>query len=226
MAGMDGVRTATELVERGASRQRIALLATGKVEPLHDGFGGLLRKPIRRADLYQLLETMKGQRAAVEPQRTRPASESMDANDSPAGQLRILLAEDNPVNQKLAIRMLEKLHCAVRLAGDGQEAVEAWLSEDFDLIFMDVQMPRMDGMQATRHIREVEEGVSEWKPTRVLPRHTPIVAITAHALAGDRERCLASGMDGYVTKPVTMAALATALKEYALPAQERVPTAQ
>jgi signal transduction histidine kinase/CheY-like chemotaxis protein len=108
-------------------------------------------------------------------------------------QLRILLAEDNRVNQKLAMRLIEKAGHSALVATDGLEALAALERESFDLILMDMQMPNMDGFEATAAIRARESGRSE---------HIPIVAMTAHAMKGDRERCLASGMDGYIAKPV------------------------
>ncbi|WP_371324166.1 ATP-binding protein [Dechloromonas sp. ZY10] len=111
----------------------------------------------------------------------------------PAG-LRILLAEDNPVNQKLALRILEKRACQVVLAVNGLEAVQKWRDQGCDLILMDMMMPEMDGLEATRQIRAEETAEARGR--------TPIVAMTANAMEGDRERCLESGMDGYVSKPV------------------------
>jgi CheY-like chemotaxis protein/anti-sigma regulatory factor (Ser/Thr protein kinase) len=106
--------------------------------------------------------------------------------------LRVLLAEDNAVNRKIAVRALEALGHSVLVAENGVQAVERWASEELDIIIMDVQMPEMDGLEATRTIRS-REGCTG--------RHVPIVALTANAVSGDRERCLAHGMDGYLTKP-------------------------
>ncbi len=107
--------------------------------------------------------------------------------------LQILLVEDNPINQKLATRLLEKAGHTVTLAGNGREALAFLGSATFDVVLMDVQMPEMDGLEATQEIRRQEAGSL---------RRLPIVALTAHALVGDRERCLEAGMDAYVSKPV------------------------
>jgi protein-histidine pros-kinase len=122
------------------------------------------------------------------PAGAEPAAETLD----------VLLAEDNPVNVKFALKVLERAGHRVVVAGNGREAVELWSSKPFDLILMDVQMPEMDGLEATRAIRaaEKERGAND------SARRTPIIAMTANAMAGDREICLDAGMDGYVTKPV------------------------
>jgi CheY-like chemotaxis protein len=107
--------------------------------------------------------------------------------------LRVLLAEDNPVNQTLAMRVLERLGHKVQVANNGREAIERAQAGEFDLILMDVQMPEMDGLEATTAIRAAEAGTG---------KHVPIVAMTAHAMKGDREKCLSAGMDGYLAKPI------------------------
>jgi CheY-like chemotaxis protein len=103
------------------------------------------------------------------------------------------LAEDNLVNQTLAVRLLEKRGHRVQVAGDGREALEKLKKADFDLVLMDIQMPVMGGFEATSAVREMEKGTG---------KHIPIVALTAHAVNGDRESCLATGMDGYIAKPI------------------------
>ena len=112
--------------------------------------------------------------------------------DLPQG-LRVLLAEDNEVKQKFAIRALTKAGHSVEVAGNGQQAVEAWAGQSFDVVLMDIQMPVMDGYLATAEIRQREASSN---------RHTPIIAMTAHAMKGDKEKCLEAGMEGYVTKPI------------------------
>jgi CheY-like chemotaxis protein len=114
---------------------------------------------------------------------------------------RILLAEDNIVNQKVAVRLLERLDYRVHVVADGQAAVAAWQTGNFNLILMDCQMPTLDGYEATREIRRLEKGNC----------HIPIVALTAHAMKGDEERCRAAGMDGYLAKPIDRAKLGSCL---------------
>jgi len=118
--------------------------------------------------------------------------------------LRILLAEDNPVNQRLAVRLLEKQGHTVVVAGDGQAAVAAVAQQHFDVVLMDVQMPVLDGLEATAVLRAQEQTTGT---------HLPILAMTAHAMQDDAERCLAAGMDGYLAKPIKPAALLAALEE-------------
>jgi len=154
------------------------------------GMAAYLVKPILQSELLEtLLEVLGSRVEAVKPPE-------LVANDSPRKEkrlLRVLLAEDNVVNQRLATRMLEKQGHFVVVTGDGVKALRALEHGHFDLVLMDVQMPLMDGVEATAAIRKKERGSGQ---------HIPIVAMTAHAMSGDRERFLASGMDGYVSKPV------------------------
>jgi CheY-like chemotaxis protein/HPt (histidine-containing phosphotransfer) domain-containing protein len=124
---------------------------------------------------------------------------------------KVLLVEDNAVNQKVAQRFLERLGCDVELAGNGEECIGAWERDEFDVVLMDIQMPVMDGYTATRLIRE-REGID---------RHTPIVALTANAMTGQLERCLSSGMDGLLTKPIAIERLREVLDRYCVAVAER-----
>lgn len=130
-----------------------------------------------------------------------------------AGSLRILLVEDNLVNQRVAARLLEKRGHLIVLATDGLEALIAFKKQDCDLVLMDVQMPKMDGMEATRRIREMERGTG---------KHQPVMALTAHAIKGDLESCIAAGMDGSLTKPIRPSELDELLAKYvaAVPASK------
>jgi signal transduction histidine kinase/DNA-binding response OmpR family regulator len=169
------------------------------------GVAAYLLKPIRQSELREAIARVLGAREqdGAIPLVTRFSLQ--DARD-PAAFFRILLAEDNAVNQRLVVRLLEKRGHHVVVAGNGREAVEALGKESFDLVLMDVQMPEMDGMEATAAIREKEKGSGF---------HQRIIALTAHAMKGDRERCLAAGMDGYLTKPIRTPELDEILEEHA-----------
>jgi two-component system, sensor histidine kinase and response regulator len=154
------------------------------------GLAGYLVKPIQQAELRRTMIDALG--FSVETSGPSTAASSVVVSRE-SKERRILLAEDNAVNQKVAIRMLSKLGHTVVIANNGKEALAALETQSFDLVFMDVQMPEMGGFEATDLIRRSE---------KVSGHHLPIIAMTAHAMKGDRERCLEAGMDGYVSKPV------------------------
>ncbi|MEJ7638912.1 MAG: response regulator, partial [Singulisphaera sp.] len=165
------------------------------------GVAGLLLKPFKQSDLLEAI-----QRAVVPASwdEVRPTPISLPEWKVSRKPLRILLAEDNPFNQKVAVCMLEKKGHTVTVAGNGKRALEALDREGFDLVLMDVQMPEMDGLQATAAIRARE---------RQTGHHLPIIAMTAHAMKDDRQRCLDAGMDGYVPKPIRDEVLTRAIAE-------------
>ncbi|QDV47812.1 Signal transduction histidine-protein kinase BarA [Stieleria neptunia] len=159
-----------------------------------------LMKPVKQTELFDAVLGVLGVSAIAKPDESPTADAQCDIRP-----LNILLAEDNQVNQTLAIALLKKWGHTVTLASDGKEALEQYLSGSYELVLMDVQMPEMDGMEATRRIREAE---------REQGGHVPIIALTAHALAGDQEKCLAAGMDGYVSKPLRINELRDAISSF------------
>jgi two-component system sensor histidine kinase/response regulator len=161
-----------------------------------------LTKPVRQSLLLDAIADVTGPADEIQ---TRPVAQP--ASDVTFDQpLKILLAEDNQVNQLTATTMLEKLGHSVVVANNGREAIEKLGEQEFDLVFMDVQMPELDGMAATGEIRESEQATG---------KHIPIVAMTAHAMQGDREKCLESGMDDYISKPIRRKELASVLNAVA-----------
>jgi len=158
------------------------------------GISAYMTKPVSQSELREAIFLMldrQPEESPVDGLITRHVIHEQHA----ASSLKILVAEDNPVNQKLASKMLEKRGHKVTLAGNGIAAVAALKADAFDLVLMDIQMPEMDGFEATAAIRESERGTG---------RHQPIVALTAHAMKGDQERCRAAGMDGYLAKPIRL----------------------
>jgi CheY-like chemotaxis protein len=162
------------------------------------GIAAYLVKPIRQGDLLDSILNVLGKA----PEHKPLALITRHTLRETRHRTNILLAEDNAVNQTLAVRLLEKRGYAVSVAGDGQAAIAAFEKDSFDLVLMDIQMPGMDGFETTAKIREKE---------KLSGKHTPIIAMTAHALKGDQERCIAAGMDGYVSKPIGTSELLSAI---------------
>lgn len=152
------------------------------------GFDATLVKPVHQAQLHNALVGVPNHTSETVQSDVRPA----DAASTLDG-ISILLVEDNSVNQRVATRILARFGCAVVTAGNGKQALESLANGSFDLVLMDCQMPVMDGFEATREIRRGEVGTK---------RHQPVLAMTAGVMEGDRDKCLAAGMDGYVAKPV------------------------
>jgi CheY-like chemotaxis protein len=180
------------------------------------GIAICLTKPIKQSQLFDCLMSVvannPNRRAAVEPSpvpaRFVPTQELPEPSEPKRKRVSILVAEDNVINQKVALLQLRKIGYAADAVANGREALEALSRIPYDLILMDCQMPEMDGYEATAAIRR-------WEGAR---RHTPIIAMTANALEGDKEKCLSAGMDDYVRKPVNIDELRGALERW-LPAK-------
>ncbi|MGH9658981.1 MAG: response regulator, partial [Bryobacteraceae bacterium] len=189
----DGFELAPRLAEYGAAVVLLTSLpARGHAaQARRAGIAGYLTKPVRRDHLERCLRSVLG----LAPEGGPAALITRHEIESEQRQLRarVLLAEDNLINQKLATRLLEKRGLRVDVVSNGREAVEAVSNSAYDLVLMDCQMPELDGLAATRQIRSLESA---------LRRRTPIIAMTAHAFEEDRERCLEAGLDDYVAKPI------------------------
>jgi CheY-like chemotaxis protein len=188
MPDMDGATLAQKIRAAGHPLPLVLFSSLGRQSQLFDTLVSLLSHE----------DTPKAAPTAAKPR--------MDAQMAERHPLRILLAEDNVVNQKLALRLLQQMGYRADLASNGIEAVECCARQPYDVVLMDVQMPEMDGLEATRRI------VARWPSPATRPR---IVAMTANAMQGDREECLAAGMDDYVTKPIRVDALVQALLQVA-----------
>jgi len=205
MPGIDGFQLAERIIEHSHRRTAIVMMVTpgkrAQVEHCRRNASAVcLPKPLGPSELLTAMLTALGHTATDETLRS--ANSAQPILDS--RQLRILVAEDNLVNQRLVMRMLEKMGHLSTLAQNGREVLRILESETFDLVLMDVQMPEMDGLTATRKIREMA--------TQAKSR-VPIIAMTAHAIKGDRERCLEAGMDSYISKPLTSQGIAAAIAE-------------
>ena len=193
MPGMDGIAVAERILEDPKLTLPIILLTSagrsGDATRCRElGVAGYLTKPVMSGELIEAIEVILG--GAARPSSALVTRHSLQEAHH---RLRLLLAEDNPVNRSMVVRMLGKRGHEVLAVENGREVLSALETGTFDLILMDVQMPELDGFETTAAIREKESGTN---------RHIPIVALTAHAMKGDQERCLAAGMDGYASKPI------------------------
>jgi CheY-like chemotaxis protein len=214
MPGMDGLEVARQIKsEQAISGTRMVLLTSvgrrGDAKAAHDaGFAAYLTKPIRQSSLYECLSLVLANPSCAAGSTIQSTASLITRHSlveiQAQSQRRILVAEDNPVNQKVAVKMLEKLGYRVDIAGNGREAVEASVRVSYDLIFMDCHMPEMDGFEATATIRAQQHEI----------RHMPIIAMTANAMQEDRDRCLAAGMDDFLSKPVTSQSLTAVLNRW------------
>jgi PAS domain S-box-containing protein len=204
MPEMDGFTLAGEIKNRSEFAGAVLMMLSSAGQPQDAarcrqlGISTYLTKPIKQSDLLDAILNALSLTFAHDGKH-EPAVQPPHVGLRP---LRVLLAEDNAVNQKLAVRLLEKRGHTVLVVNDGRQAIEALEQDRFDVVLMDVQMPHLNGFEATAAIRMMEKETG---------KHLPIIAMTAHAMKGDRERCLQAGMDGYVSKPVQAADLFEAL---------------
>ncbi len=214
MPEMDGFMLAAEIQRRSglAGLPLIMLTSAGETRDCEQrrglGISACLTKPVKQSELLHAILLTFSQSALAS---ARPAPAARSTPLEVGRSLRILLAEDNVVNQRLAIRLLEKRGHHVVVANNGREAVRMLEEGGFDLVLMDIQMPEMSGLEATAYMRERERASGE---------HLPIVALTAYAMKGDRERCLDAGMDAYLSKPIQPAELFRVIAELSSAAKE------
>jgi signal transduction histidine kinase/DNA-binding response OmpR family regulator len=207
MPGLSGAALVRSIREHSRQDCSIVMMLScteqkdGAARLREQGVAACLTKPVRRAELKAALLAALG----APPEAAAPGDAAPAGAAPPGRPLRILLAEDNAVNQRVARAMLEKRGHTVSVAANGREAVRLAQERDFDLVLMDVQMPEMSGIEATMALRAWEVGSG---------RRLPIVAMTAHAMKGDAERCLDSGMDGYVSKPIKPDLLFAAIETF------------
>jgi CheY-like chemotaxis protein/HPt (histidine-containing phosphotransfer) domain-containing protein len=226
MPGMDGLMLASEIRKLpGCATMPLVLLASIGVHSDHPDFArasiaGCLTKPIKPAQLREtLLRAMSGAKPA--PHKAAVPSAKLDPTLASRFPLRVLLCDDNIVNQKVALRLLQQMGYRSDLAANGLEALAALDRQPYDLVFMDVMMPEMGGLEASRLIRERQQ-----QPAQFPNYKSPIiiVAMTASAMQGDREKCLAAGMDDYVAKPVRLDDVRTIVERWAAAAARTEPT--
>ncbi|MEM9457497.1 MAG: response regulator, partial [Myxococcota bacterium] len=214
MPAMSGLELSRHIHEDPALRGVVVVMMSSVTRQLtaealqNAGCYGYLVKPMHQSDLMDAIVSAWDQRNAGTPPSfgSDPSNPVIRPREFGDGEVRVLVVEDNVINQKVAQRMLIDLGCRVDLANNGTEALELIELVSYAVVFMDIQMPLLDGLQATAAIRTREQGGN---------RHLPIVAMTAHAMPADRQRCLDAGMDGYISKPVRRRDLLRAVREYA-----------
>jgi CheY-like chemotaxis protein len=215
MPDMDGFELASRVKQDADLRSTVIMMLTSgdRSEDVsrckQAGVVAYLLKPVKQSELFNVIVSSLGAPASQAGQDEGPQTVATQPSTS-LPSLRILLAEDSLFNQKLALGLLGKRGHEVVVANDGKEAVEACRTQDFDLVLMDVQMPEMDGFEATAAIRAREQRTGA---------HLPIIAMTAHAMKGDREKCLEAGMDSYVAKPIHASELFAAIESVLGPRQ-------
>jgi CheY-like chemotaxis protein len=217
MPNMDGFALAQRITDdqRYAGTKLVMLTSASDPEDIARcrklGISAYLTKPVKQSELFDVIVSVISQPIAEKPKSPKRPRARRERG------LHLLLAEDNQVNQLVATRILEKLGHRVTVVSNGREAVSAVQSAKFDLVAMDVQMPEMDGLEATAAIRRWE---------RTTGAHIPIIAMTAHAMKGDRERCLEAGMDGYTSKPIRIKELEQTIAELVPTTSVKLPVSQ
>jgi CheY-like chemotaxis protein len=203
-----------------AETPRVVLMTRGSTSALPERPLTIpLNRPVRQRQLFATVARAVGRARVAEPRRLGGQAASVVATSASGAPPRILVAEDNPVNQEVARRLLARLGCAAEVVGTGSAAVAATVRTEYAAILMDCQMPELDGYEATAAIREREAAA------RDAVRPLPIIALTASAMPGDRERCLEAGMNDYLAKPMTLDRLAEVLNRW-LPGQIPVPVSE
>ena len=216
MTGVDGLEVARRIRKNLTLSSAMVMMLTSSDRAKDQqrcreiGVDVYLVKPIRRDDLLTAVLDALGRRDLQRPV-TAPAQQPTQSN-GPESSLRVLLVEDNFVNRRLALHLLQRRGHRVTPAANGAEALDRWMEHDYDLVLMDVQMPVMDGLKATAEIRRRE---------RATGGHVPICAMTAHAMKGDEQRCLAAGMDAYLSKPISPDLLWETIDRLVTPADEQ-----
>jgi CheY-like chemotaxis protein len=227
MPEMDGVALAAEM-RHYWDAETLPIVLLSSLDRRETGaevvqFAAYLNKPIKQSALYNTLLRIFADQPSKAPERELSAGPQFDTHLAARLPLRILIAEDNAINQKLALQMLRKMGYRADVASDGAEVLQALDRQPYDIILMDVQMPEMDGLEATRRICQ------KWPPEN----RPHIIAMTANAMLGDREECLAAGMDDYISKPIRGKELQIALERWGqaesvqpapAPAQDTTPT--
>jgi len=205
---MDGLALADEIRQQPYGRHVPLLLLTSvrlrgdDARPLHAGVSGFVYKPVRPAQLLDAL--CRAMSIQLQREKKAPFAPALDADLARRLPLRLLLADDNPINQKVGLSVLHKLGYRADIANNGLEVLKALEQKAYDILFLDVQMPELDGLEAARRICQ------RW-PAEKRPR---IVAMTGNALMGDREKCLQAGMDDYISKPVRIGELQLAIERW------------
>ena len=214
MPKMDGKALGRKIKANPNTTDTVMVMLTssgrrGDAELLQDiGFSAYLTKPVKRQQLYDCLSTVLGMPVVVIKKPAKPIVTRHTLSEEKKRSIRILLAEDNPVNQKVAQKMLEKFGYYSDAVSNGFEVIKALSMIAYDIVLMDVVMPDMDGFEATAKIRDPE--------SKVINHRIPIIALTANAMKGDREKCLSAGMDDYITKPVKPQELLDVLEKWVL----------